>query len=95
MQNRPYILVMGSHKGGTGRTTSALALAYLWGRAGWNVALVDADPAGAARLVAQPPGGVCPWEGVKFYSGLSELKRCQNGNDLILIDSPPLTEKAA
>jgi cellulose biosynthesis protein BcsQ len=92
---KPYVLVLGSHKGGTGRTTHALALAHVWGQAGLRVSLVDADPAGAARLVAVPPEGICAWRNVKFFPRLPESGRSLLGSDLILIDAPPLTEASA
>jgi cellulose biosynthesis protein BcsQ len=95
LRKRPYILVLGSHKGGTGRTTSALALAYLWGAGGLNVSLIDADPVGAARMVALGPDGTCPWEGVRFLSRLPESVRGLADSDLIVIDAPALTERSA
>ncbi len=95
MDKKPYILVLGSHKGGTGRTTCALALAYLWGQAGLNVVLVDADPVGAARLVALDAEGTCPWEGVRFLSRWPDSSRALLSSDVVLIDAPPLTERSA
>ena len=32
MAGEPFVLAIGSHKGGTGRTTTACALAWLWGQ---------------------------------------------------------------
>jgi cellulose biosynthesis protein BcsQ len=95
VQKRPYILVFGSHKGGTGRTTSALALAYLWGAAGLTVSFIDADPVGAARMVALDLDGNCPWEGVRFFPHLPDSGRGLAGSDLVIIDAPPLTERSA
>jgi len=95
VDKKPYILVLGSHKGGTGRTTCALALAYLWGRSGLSVSLIDADPVGAARLVALDPEGACNWEGVRFLSHLPESGRALLGSDVVLIDAPPLTDRSA
>jgi cellulose biosynthesis protein BcsQ len=92
---RPYVLVLASHKGGTGRTTAALALAYLWGQAGVHVSLIDADPVGAARAVALAPGGTCAWKQVRFFPSMPESGRGLLGSNLILIDSPPLTERSA
>ena len=95
MPKRPYILVLGSHKGGTGRTTSALALAYLWGQAGMTVSLIDADPVGAAGMIALDLDGVCRWEGVRFFAHLPESGRGLVGSDVVIIDAPPLTERSA
>ena len=69
----PYVLAVASHKGGTGRTTAALALAWLWGRAGRRVTLADADPARAAGLVARGPSGECDWPNVRYHDGFPEL----------------------
>jgi cellulose biosynthesis protein BcsQ len=95
VRKRPYVLVLGSHKGGTGRTTSALALAYLWGAAGLKVSLIDADPVGAARMVALGPAGTCSWEGVRLLARMPESVRGLAGSDLIVIDAPALTERGA
>lgn len=95
MNRKPYTLVLGSHKGGTGRTTCALALAYLWGQSGLNVTLIDADPVGAARLVALDGDGICHWEGVRFFAHLPDSSRDLQESDLVLIDAPPLTERSA
>jgi cellulose biosynthesis protein BcsQ len=95
VDKRPYILVLGSHKGGTGRTTSALALAYLWGQVGLSVSLIDADPVGAARMVALGPDDICPWPGVRFFPQLPESGRGLAGSDVVVIDAPPLTERSA
>jgi len=86
---------LGSHKGGTGRTTCALALAYLWGQTGVNVALIDANPSGAAHTMALVPGGKCAWKRVKFFPGIPDGGRGLLGSNLIVIDSPPLTEPSA
>lgn len=50
------IVAVASGKGGTGKTTLALALADVWARMGRRVALVDIDPqAGATRALGQLP----------------------------------------
>jgi chromosome partitioning protein len=81
-----YYLAVGSHKGGTGRTTAALALAWLWGGAGLRVAFVDADPARAARLIALDSGGDCPWPNVRYVDGVPDNVEA----DVAVIDCPPL-----
>jgi cellulose biosynthesis protein BcsQ len=91
----PYVLVVGSHKGGTGRTTSALALAWLWGQAGLKVALIDADPVRAARLVAVTAKGACPWDNVRFFPDLAGSADALLGNELVVIDCPALTTRSA
>jgi cellulose biosynthesis protein BcsQ len=95
VEKKPYILVLGSHKGGTGRTTAALALAHLWGQAGLSVSLIDADPVGAARLVALDAEGCCNWERVRFFPRLPDSGRALVGSDVVVIDAPALTERSA
>jgi chromosome partitioning protein len=91
----PYLLAIGSHKGGTGRTTAALALAWLWGRTGLRVTLADADPARAAGLIALDAAGHCPWVNVRYAAGLPEPGDPALDADLVLIDCPPLMTPAA
>jgi len=60
-----------------------------------KVSLIDADPVGAARMVALGADGTCPWEGVRFLARMPESVRGLAGSDLIVIDAPALTERAA
>lgn len=46
------VLLVASGKGGTGKSTLALALADLWAESGLRVALVDADPQAGATTAA-------------------------------------------
>lgn len=91
---RPYILAVGSHKGGTGRTSTAAALAAIWGRQGRTVMLIDADPQGAAGLLVRDGSGRCRWPNVGFRTGLPAADDFGNA-DLVVVDAPPLTESAA
>ena len=43
-------IVVSSQKGGVGKTTVSVNLAYAFARAGWNVLLVDSDPQGSVGL---------------------------------------------
>jgi cellulose biosynthesis protein BcsQ len=90
----PYILAIGSHKGGTGRTTTALALACLWGRSGVRVTLADVDPVRAAGLVALADG-VCPWPNVRYTISLPRPRDPGYDADLIVVDCPALLAPAA
>jgi cellulose biosynthesis protein BcsQ len=92
---RPYVLAVTSHKGGTGRTTLALALAWMWGKRGLKVTLVDADPVKASTLVAAGPAGVCPWDNVRLVNTNGGLTKIPTGQDVIVIDTPPATEPLA
>ena len=92
MSQPPYILAVASHKGGTGRTTAALSLAWCWGSAGRQVTLVDADPIRAAGLLALDETGKCRWPNVTYQAGLEALDGPLNG-DVVLIDSPSLLDK--
>jgi cellulose biosynthesis protein BcsQ len=85
-----YLLAVGSHKGGTGRTTAALALAWLWGREGMRVTFADADPIHAAALIALDESGACPWPNVTYVAGLPEPGDPALEGDVVLVDCPPL-----
>lgn len=87
--SRPYILVVASQKGGTGRTTAALALAWAFGELGRAVALIDADPLGAARQVACGPSGRCQWPNVRCLAGPAALDALKPG-ELAVVDAPSL-----
>jgi cellulose biosynthesis protein BcsQ len=90
---KPYNLVIASHKGGTGRTTCALALANLWGRAGLEIGFVDAELCGA-RHVLRAGAVECLAPGVRFFPRLPEPAALA-GCEVVVIDAPPLTEPIA
>lgn len=92
METSPYILALSSHKGGTGRTTAALALAWCWGRAGFDVVLADADSVHAAEMVCLGEGGTCSWLNVHYHSGLPDP---ETSADLVVVDCPNLSEPVA
>src|SRR5262245_62637672 len=86
----PFLLAVGSHKGGTGRTTTACALAWLWGRAGFRVTLADADPIRAAALLALDESGECPWPNVSYREGLPDPEDWDP--DVVVVDCPSLMD---
>jgi chromosome partitioning protein len=94
----PFVLAIGSHKGGTGRTTAACALAWLWGRDGFRVLLADADPAQAAGKIALDDTGTCSWANVAYWSAASEstLSERLSGSDIdmAIVDCPPFRSPA-
>lgn len=92
--NRPYILAVVSHKGGTGRTTAALCLAWSFAQVGRSVCFVDADPQRAATLIALNAQGTCPWPNVEYRPNLDALGEPFDG-DLVIIDPPPLTDASS
>lgn len=95
MADEPYVLAIASHKGGTGRTTAACALAWLWGRDGLEVVLADADPIGAAGLVAVDSNGRCDWPNVQFRDCAAGLEPDWSGADLVIVDCSNLMDPAA
>lgn len=90
----PLILALASHKGGTGRTTTALTLAWAFGQAGHKVVFVDADEQQSASLLALDTHGRCPWPGVQFHTGPESLARPIDA-DVVVVDPPALTAPTA
>jgi cellulose biosynthesis protein BcsQ len=90
----PLILAVASHKGGTGRTTAALTLAWCLGQAGHKVTFLDADEQRSATLIALDQKGKCPWLNVTFKAGLSALNQSLSG-DVVVVDPPALTSPTA
>ncbi len=88
------IIAIGGQKGGTGKTTTTVALADAWHKAGKSVLLIDADPQRSAMT----------WGDVRAEVGLDspsiiamgeamhkrdQLPRLAHGFDVVLIDCPP------
>ena len=85
----PYTLAVACHKGGCARTTTVAALAYVLAHEhGLRVGLNDSVPMPALELLA--PRGA--WAGVEYVPDPSTPP---TGLDLLLVDAPPLTERAA
>jgi cellulose biosynthesis protein BcsQ len=87
----PYILGIVSHKGGTGRTTTALCLAWHLGQAGHSVTLVDAEPMRSMSMVALNEAGQCPWPNVEFKAG-HEAVAGPHQTQIVIVDSPSLLD---
>ena len=90
----PYILAVVSHKGGTGRTTSALSLAWALSQLGRSVCFVDADTQRSASLLALDSAGQFTWPNVEFRAGLDAMGEELPG-DLVVVDAPPLTDRTS
>lgn len=88
---RTYVLAVASQKGGTARTTTALALAWTWGALGRAVGFVDADPSKSARLIAAGLDGRCDWDNVT----LLDTPRDAAGKnlDVVVVDGPSLGDR--
>jgi cellulose biosynthesis protein BcsQ len=86
----PYILAVASHKGGTGRTTAALSLAWVLGKAGQRVMLVDADEQRSASLLALDARGQHNWPNCEFRAGAEALDQ-PLASDVVVVDPPALT----
>ena len=98
-------LALANLKPGTGKTTSAVWLAYVFAQAGNSVLLVDADPSGSALewsdLAAMDPQ-LTPREAFPFrvvalpsrelHRRLPEIAR---DDDVVIIDTPQLEDHAA
>lgn len=87
-------MLIGSHKGGTGQTTSVLALAHRFGRLGRKVLIWDADPLQSAGLIACLPDGTCNWPNVQRIAAGDTVVPNDHGYDITLIDGPALTDSA-
>jgi len=94
MKRDAYTLVVASHKGGTGRTTAACALAWWFGQFGHSVVLADADPVGSVRLLAVGEGGACEWPNVRYLDRLPRPGEAR-GADLVVVDGPALLGSGA
>jgi chromosome partitioning protein len=98
-------LALANLKPGTGKTTSAVWLAYVFAQAGNSVLLVDADPSGSALewsdLAAMDPR-LAPQEAFPFrivalpsrelHRRLPDIAR---DDDVVIIDTPQLEDHAA
>jgi len=97
-------LALANLKPGTGKTTSAVWLAYVFAEVGNSVLLVDADPSGSALewsdLAAMDPR-LAPQEAFPFrvvalpsrelHRRLPEIARA---DDVVIIDTPQLEDHA-
>lgn len=90
---RNRTIVVTSQKGGTGRTTTAAALAWLWGDQGITVRLCDAEPLGSVVRLACGADGQCDWKNVILRSVEGEPSPFPE-DGLTIVDGPSLSHEA-
>jgi chromosome partitioning protein len=82
-------------KGGSGKTTSAVFLAHEWASRGRRVLLVDADPQATALRWSEQAGFSVSTLALPVRDLHSRLSGIVGDRyDLVLIDTPPLAERA-
>jgi chromosome partitioning protein len=82
-------------KGGSGKTTSAVFLAHEWAARGRRVLLVDADPQGTALRWSEQAAFSVSTLALPVKDLHSRLEGIAGDRyDLVLIDTPPLAERA-
>lgn len=83
------IAVLGK-KGGSGKTTLTINLAYALQQDGNKVLIVDSDPQGSARdWNNETEGSIIPVVGLDRASLSADIKAITNGYDFVVIDGAP------
>jgi len=88
------IISLLNQKGGCGKTTISINLAYSFKKEGYKTLLVDTDPQGSARdWNASNDGEILPVIGLDRESLATDIKAVKEGYDYIFIDGAPSIEK--
>lgn len=88
------IVAFAGQKGGSGKTSTALAVASEWQRRGREVLVVDTDPQGSARTWGSVAGehGVKAPTVIAMGAGLhqeGQLPKLARNFDVVVVDCPP------
>ncbi|MGN0035023.1 MAG: ParA family protein [Coriobacteriales bacterium] len=84
------IITITNLKGGTGKTTTAMALATIAVRSGMPARVLDADPQGSASLWAMTASGLgepMPFE--VFPANRVTIKSLKPSGEVVIVDCPP------